>query len=242
MTMKTYWDYTEKERSEMTEEQVKGFLDCELMSKGILKPAPIVLETVEQIDLPTVTCYRLKHDWREIGPLFAKHEDALAASRMELLIDDSDYQTVKSFVAPMTGVSVIEVALPPMSCKATAFAALSAAKQRKKRNDNAQAEFDKATKEAEKATSEVWDDWYSCHSMASGHRKIIDTMAEYTKLTGGDENLASTFLAKAFSEDRIREAFEWFGMEDPRDLGQQAPQQAPANVEPAPSAIPEMPF
>ena len=35
--MKTYWDYSEHERAQMTEEQVRGFEPFELMEAGIVR-------------------------------------------------------------------------------------------------------------------------------------------------------------------------------------------------------------
>lgn len=212
--MKTYWDYSEKERSEMTEEQVAGFLDCELMSKGVLKPEPLVLEPVAEVSLPTVTGYRLKLDWREIGPVFVNQADAIAVAAMPMLHEDSDYQTGRTFASPMGQVSVIPVSLPPDSCKAQAHLQLVQIKAAKERNEKAQKAFDTAQAAVEKATCEMWDDWHGCRAMASGHRRIISTFEEYTRLASGDRSVARKFLCKAFPEPAIADAFAWFGMED----------------------------
>lgn len=215
--MKTYWDYSEKERSEMDEVQVAGFLDCELMSKGVLKPAPLVLEPVEEIKLPTETYYRLKRDWRDIGNvLFASPEDAQTVARMVLFSSDRDFETGRDFVQRIDDLSVMAVQLSAEESKAQAKAALVQEKERKERNQKAKDAFEKATEAASKATAAIWSDWQACLSMAREHQKVRDTLADYTKLTEGDEVLATQFLAKAFSEQAIAEAFAWFEMEDPR--------------------------
>ena len=225
--MKTYWDYTDKERSAMSEEQVRGFLDCELMSKGVLKPEPLKLETVDEIKLPTTTFYRLKRDWQFVGDIvFAKYEDALAVSRMDLRHIDSDYQTGRDFASTFDKLAVVEVAVSGDCYKAEAKAALVQEKERKERNKKAQDAFDKASEDVTKATSDIWSDWYSCQSQSREHQRIVDTLAEYTKIAGGDEHLAATFLAKAFSEDQISDAFKWFEMGDPRNVAEPATQPA----------------
>jgi hypothetical protein len=217
--MKTYWDYTDKERSAMTEDQVRGFLDCELMSKGVLKPEPLKLEPVDEIKLPTTTFYRLKRDWRNVGDIvFTRYEDALAVARMDVRNIEGDYQTGREFASPVDSLSVVEVQVSSDACKAEAKAALVQEKERKERNKKAQEAFDKATEAVTKASSDVWSDWHSSRSWASAHQRVVDTLTEYTKLAGGDERLAATFLAKAFSEDQIIEAFAWFEMEDPRSV------------------------
>lgn len=216
--MKTYWDYTDKERSAMTQEQVAGFLDCELMSKGVVKPEPLKLEPIEEIKLPTTTYYRLKRDWRNVGDIvFASYEDALAVTRMKIVSVEGDYVTGRDFAAAIDGLSVSEVAVSPESCKSEAKTALVQEKERKERNKKAQESFDKSNEEITKATRALWADWFSCQSMARQHQKVIDTLAEYTKLTGGDERLALTFLEKAFNSDQIKESLEWSGMTDPRE-------------------------
>jgi hypothetical protein len=233
--MKTYWDYTDKERSEMTEEQVHGFLGCELMSKGVLKPEPLKLDPVDEVKLDTTVYYRLKRDWRVVGDIvFSRYEDALAVARMTVLHAESDYQTGREFASQVNDLSVAEVALPNESLKSEAKSALEQEKLRKDRNKKAQEAFDKATAEVTKATADIWNDWYASKSMARDYQRVIDTMAEYTALTGGDMHMAATFLAKSFTEDRITDAFEWFGMIDPRkvlDQSEPAPAEAKTGEE-----------
>ena len=76
--MKTYWDYTERERSEMTEDQVTALLDVELMSKGVLKVVAPILNKIEPVDLPTETKYEAG------GILFVTVEQAQAFLALKL--------------------------------------------------------------------------------------------------------------------------------------------------------------
>ena len=48
--MKTYWDLSERQRSELSEADVERYIDAELMTKGVLRPEP--LELVEEPPLP----------------------------------------------------------------------------------------------------------------------------------------------------------------------------------------------
>ena len=51
--MKTYWDYSEKERAKLTEEEIKELLDVELMTKGIKKITAPELKVIQEVKVNT---------------------------------------------------------------------------------------------------------------------------------------------------------------------------------------------
>lgn len=209
--MKTYWDHSDRERSEMTEDQVRAFLDYELMALGVLKPKAPVLEAVEEVALPAKTFFRLKfNDWHDVNVLFVRLEDAMAVSEMQLARAENDYQAGREFGQPVSRCTVEKVELPGPESKDAARQALIVEKQRKDRNEKAQSEYAKACQAADKSCEGIWKDWYASREMADKYARIRDTMADYIKLTDGNAEMARTFLAKAFGEDDIRESEEWF--------------------------------
>ena len=52
MTKRDYWSLSEKERANLTREQVEGSADFELMSLGVLAVPPLVLEEEPDVTLP----------------------------------------------------------------------------------------------------------------------------------------------------------------------------------------------
>lgn len=115
--MKTYWDYTDKERSLMTEEFVTTLLSAELMVKGVKKVS-------------------------EFSPKEIQSNDEVSA-----------------------------------------------------------------------VTKGVWDNWFECKVKAQNYQKLLDTKAEYEKITEGDAGLARTFLQKIYSDDEISAVELWFSAE-----------------------------
>ena len=213
--MKPYWDYSEKERSEMTEEQVRILLDYELMAEGVLKPKPPVLETFEPVKLATGTYYKIRHGYGSaFDILFTKLEDATSVAKMTLGRSESDWHCGREFAILKDDLAIETVELPSEDQKAAASSALVQEKQKRDRNEKMTSEFNTASKKCDEACERIWKDWHGCRACASGHQKIIDTFKEYQRLAG-DDVVAAKFLAKAFGKTAIVEAFEWFGLSTP---------------------------
>ena len=81
-------------------------------------------------------------------------------------------------------------------------------KQAKEKNEELTSSYEKAIKEQNKVLDEVWSDWWRCKERAYELQKIIDTKAEYLKMTDNNEEVAMSFLKKIYSEEDIKEALE----------------------------------
>jgi len=208
--MKTYWDYSEKERSQMSEEEVKSMLDVELMEKGVLKVLPPVLRSVENIEVSRKTYFEAggivfetataAHDFLALHP-FREAYDYYGGG--------CDYK----YVEPIES----EVKQVTLCSKQDVFnlkTILSKNKEAKSYNEEAEQKYKKACEAQDKVLNGVWEDWWKCKELATKHQKVMDTKKEYLDLTAGDETLAFTFLAKVFSQDEINEAEQWFKEEE----------------------------
>lgn len=213
--MRTYWDHSEKERSEMDEEQVRGLLDYELMSKGVLKPVEPKLETVEPIETKMRTLYRIRGAYRDFGLLFESAEDASIVTKLPLYIEDRDYDIGRDFAKKLDDASIVAVEVCDPEMKGGIRQKLVEQHQKEEANRAAAAEYQKQVEAASKATSELWADWRSCQGQARRMERIRDTFADYAKLAEGDQTVAMKFLRKAFGDDEILQAFSWFDMELP---------------------------
>lgn len=220
--MKRYWDYSEKERSEMEREQVQSLLDVELMEKGVLKVKPLVLREVTRVNPGDAKnlfqiVFKGKYGSETVSEFaFETMEQAKALIDLNPQFTDYDYSVGDKFryYKPMLEAKIQPVELYPECVIANAKSKLKEAKAIEDENTKAKAEHDKDCREVEKACSGVWDDWNDCRSRASEHHRVIDTLADYTK-TAGDTETAMRFLRKVYSDERIQEAHEWFGMECP---------------------------
>lgn len=211
--MKTYWDYTEKERSEMTEENVRALLDTELMTKGVLK-----VEDVKLREVPTVQID--KETWYEVnGVLFKTAEQA--AKFLELDPHRSNYNysygSEFSYAEPIDTYyrDIKQVKMCNRTQVMNLGKTLAEIKQAREHNEKATASQGEAMKAVDKVLCGVWEDWYAQQAQAKRHEKIIQTFKEYEKMTDGDTAMAMEFLKKAFTEDEIQEANAWFGIMQP---------------------------
>lgn len=216
--MKTYWDYSNKERSELTEERVTELLDYELMALGVLKPKPPVLEEIDPVKLETRRLYKIKHgSGHDFDVLFARAEDALAVAGMEIYRDAYDYQTARSCAESATGCSVEAVDVADQAAKMALTQALVSERAKKQRNEKLTSDFNTAVEKCKQSCKAIWEDWHNCRSEAFDNQRVIDTFDEYKRMTDGSDALAMKFLRKAFPDGQIADAFAWFGKSVPEE-------------------------
>ena len=55
-------------------------------------------------------------------------------------------------------------------------------------------------------TARIWESWQKAKDAKSEKMEIQATLDEYTELTGGDRELAMTFLTKHFGEEKVKNA------------------------------------
>ena len=207
--MKTYWDYSEKERSEMTEDAVRGMLDMELMDRGVLKVVAPVLREIKPVNLP-------KRVFFEVGPvIFSTMEQAAAFIALEPMTESYKYEAgwENKFPKKMDDAPK-QVSLTDEQSILNAITVLASNKSAKEENEKATKIYEEAAKKMEKTIGGVWDDWFRCRQVASDHKKVIDTLETYKAMTNGDAALAEKFLEKVFDAGQIHDALVWFGLKD----------------------------
>lgn len=217
--MKTYWDHTERERSEMTEEQVRDLLDLELMQQGVLKVLPPKVEELTPVVLPKERVFTIRHkdlygSGTELDVVFATIEHAEAFLRLAPKVRCYRYG-VDAHVAPLLDPSICPEDLPTKTTVEAKESVLRENTAKQQRNDAARREYDSAIAKIDKATEGIWNDWRACQAKRDRMQKIADTRAEYLRLTGGVGNLADIFLAKAFRSEELAEEREWSGLARP---------------------------
>lgn len=204
--MKTYWDFSEKERSEMTEEQVQDLMDLHLMEKGVLKVlAPKLVALEPEPELKKVTLFEVE------GILFDTAEKAQAFLDLNPKKESYDYSVGYDFKYP----NPIDQGIKKTICVdhqslLDHAVVLKKNNASKKSNDNLLERYREANKKVEACTGEVWEDYREQQEKARRYSKTMETWNEYLKLTEGNEELAKTFLLKAIEKDEVEQAFAWF--------------------------------
>lgn len=220
--MQTYWDLSERERSELDQEGVKKFLDAELMTKGVLKVDAPQLEEVSSVPSLAETDH-WKVEWPDAEysySVFAPELVFASAEQAQAFVDTqpkrlrTDYSTKASHVEVLTEGRIIGVKAVSHHDYLNAKTALEAAAAVRNRNTAAENEHSTACAEMQKVLSGVWDDWSECREKAARHQKVDDTLDEYAKIAE-DGDMALKFLLKAFTRAEVTAAYEWFGRECP---------------------------
>lgn len=246
--MKTYWDYEERERAELSEEDVRKLLDFELMEKGVLQVTAPKLEPLVEVALPKTRLCGIKHESGRYGGtvkldvLFGSLEAAESFLRLAPLVRHHDYEAGASFSKPLFAAAIEPEDVAAEQDVMNAISVLRSNKAAKERNDKAALEYEAAVREMARAGQGVWDDWYACRANKARNQKVMDTLAEYERLAG-DRATARAFLGKVFKVAEILAAFEWFGRPpEPIPPPPATPVRPNESVEPMGSTGPDLPF
>jgi hypothetical protein len=217
--MNRYWDFTEKQRSEMTGDQVRAFLDVELMEKGVAKIATPELQPVQEVALPKASYYEIQrkgeYSTTGTGILFDTADKAAAFIALSPLWEESKYEfgSDKKYVQPGREMGMAVVSLPTEADVSNCAVVLKQNRSVEEANRKANSEYGTAITAVEEATKGVWDDWHDCREKATRCAKVKATREEYLKLCDGNVTTADAFLAKVFSVEAIAKADDWFGDE-----------------------------
>lgn len=216
--MNRYWDKTEKERSELTRDQVEAFLTVELMEKGVVRVDPPKIEDLPDVDVEKKVVYRVGYDWRYSGKeyfdvVFSDAESAQRLAELKPMKCDYDYNIGSQwkYAVPCGGLCVESTELYEHSSVLNVKSTLARRAEISKANESALSEYRTAAKAVDDAVAGVWADYYSCVKRSAKLTKIRDTFTEYLGMCDGNEAMARQFLLKAFSASDVTDAEAWFG-------------------------------
>ncbi len=206
--MERYWDQTEEERAALTTEEVEDLLKVELMERGVLRPKPPVMEPVEEVNVTKATVFVVKHKayGQSLGIAFETADAAHAFLALCPLYIESDYSTKTSYTNSLEAPSVASEQIAREGDVQELREQLKEVAARKDRNEKRQRDYEKAIETVSKETALVWADWYACKERAAHLQRVRETLDEYTRMTGGNAEIARSFLAKVFEADDIAAA------------------------------------
>lgn len=215
-----YWDLTEKERAALTEENLKKFIDFELMEKGVVKVTVPILAEEEMIQLNKRMFFSVtgqntrEYGSTDFGALFEKIEDAQAFAALRPMKKEYEYSVGSEyyFAKPYDNYSINQVEIYTESEVMANKAILDRNAEIRKQNEAERKRTKEEVKAMKDATHGLYEDLYACKRKASRCQTIIDTFNSYLLLTNGDEQIAARFLSRAYSVEDIEEARRWFGV------------------------------
>jgi hypothetical protein len=212
--MKTYWDLSERQRSELSEADVERYVDAELMTKGVLRPEPLELVEEPELPVPAIELHSLGSSYGN-RLAFRNPEDAAHVARLAVVtsheyINHQNYEYLSEAESDQPNVKIERVYSKAQlaDCR-TLMERASAARNENRRRKEAHEAGAKAVKDALEG---LWADWYRCGSKKREMDRVLATFEEYKRIAE-DEIVARRFLRKAFDPNVIDEASEWHGMQ-----------------------------
>jgi hypothetical protein len=220
--MNDYWDLSEKERSVLTREDCKKYIAYELMRKGVAGiPEPIYEDEGKPISMPNVEIvYNIDIGYNTIVSVKTmdevniiltafSHVDPGSIGSKSVYDYRSKYDNPKFFESWTESLKVVKTEVYPEAELNAIQEVLQEQGVINRRNTDKRNEYTKANKEIDTALSDMWEDWERCCALGERNRGILATYSEYEEMCEGNSEMALGFLAKAYSEDEIDEAFEW---------------------------------
>ena len=209
--MKTYWDYQEHERAEMSMQDVEQLLDVELMTKGVAKVEPPEYITDNVPAMPDLT----QKEYFQIGDcdlLFATSQQAAAVLKQNPLKTSYNYNsTGYDYKYPVQVEPVIKTILMYDPAELGEYAKrIQEVKRIQGLNAELKSDYEKATKAQNEVFQGVWDDWNEQRNRLKRMQRIQTTYDEYVKMADGNATAAKKFLVKTYSRDDIIAASLWF--------------------------------
>lgn len=216
--MKTYWDLSERERSELTQDDVQKYVDAELMVKGVLKVQPLQLEEEPAVTSPATTLFVVRTKEKKyssrVDVLAFRDEESvakfLALQPMALSLEYVGGSNVTTY-APVAEPEIARVAMFSVDELTMRRAEVERANSIREENARRSREHEIASSAVKEALRGLWDDWAACGRTALQMQQIVATWSEYVQTTKGDQYLAATFLQKVYPLSAIRDAEKWTG-------------------------------
>lgn len=201
--MKSYWDLSDKERANLTEEEIKNFFPYELMAAGVVPPKEPILKEIKQLDIvPEKQFYKVQFNYRII--LFDNMDDARKFAEMNSYDEDSDYKTGDKFkFATLHQNKTINVSnIYSIEQIEKYRTQLEYNKEAKESNEKALEAYKKESQAAENAVTGIWRDYFKIQNEVQRAKHILETYTSYIRIAD-NENVAFKFLEKAFSKEEI---------------------------------------
>jgi len=216
--MKSYFEYSERERSEFTTEQIKAMLAVVLMEKGVPTPVkPALLAIPEMPPLATKEYFGVrKGSYSDPEFVFDTMQQALAMLALSPRQSGYDYNigSELKYAEPFSDASVITMTLRDKEQVKSLAPILKEIARIKRLNSDAEREYGKALALVEKAESELLKDWHDMQEKSRRMHEVAAQFLEYLKLCDGNALQAGTFLrmtwAKTDRPDDVVETCNWF--------------------------------
>jgi len=214
--MSRYWDLTEKQRAELTQEQVQSYLTIELMERGVVMVDEPEYLPIEEVAGPDLVVYRIACGWRKSDFAYRTAEEAAIAIKNAVPISDhyvSGHTT--HHVSEDTEIKIEPATIYSLDSFTRNKIMIDRNKSAETENQKMRQDYATAVKAQDEALNGLWDDWNECRGKDRVNKRIVETFNQYVQNCKGQVDIARTFLEKAYAPEQINEAFGWCGVDAP---------------------------
>lgn len=211
-------DLTKVQIAQLSEDDLKQYLQVELMHEGIVVPPPLPAPP-EKKDIPkTVEVFHIKGDWGVICtlPTAELAQAVLSASNGAFLNERYIYEVGydKKFGEGTDKCSIVpEMFYAEHELRNAAKELIAYASAKKAYEDDRRA-HEKAMERYNQTASRIRSIHYEATDAAQDASAIHRTFKDYVKMTNGDQAMALTFLLKVYNQDQIADANEFLADEN----------------------------
>ena len=214
--MNRYWDLSEKERSALTDEDMRLHEKLELMEAGIVDVEPPQPPQYADVSVPTKQYYRV--GWESdrynsnhaIDCMFETKEQAEALVALKPIEIASSYGSSPDVARWPKRYYVQTSNLASREDSDKLRPEIDENDKLKTEYDSELSKFNKHVGMKSDALAKMRQDRRSCYHAAQRMKKIRSTLEDYISTCDGDANMANKFLSKAFDAEEIEEMRKWF--------------------------------
>jgi hypothetical protein len=213
--MKTYWDYSEKERANLTREQAERLCKFELMGEGVvvsLHPGEPPAKPV--INEPKMTVHGVifkSTSYHTLDVWFRSKEEAVAFAAMNPVRVDSDYRLGEKYeyVDTYESQSFVEKEVFNVVNSDAFNAATKQYAAEKEAYDKQLKEWKSDNDAANRCCESLWNDYSEQRCKLEAAKGVLSRWNDYVESCDGDREIAARFLRKAYTESQIAVANDW---------------------------------
>lgn len=225
--MKTYWDYDEKERAELTDDEVRDLLKYELMGAGVIAvPAPGEKPAEPEIDGERITIYGVGEQYGTKA-WFESRDDASKFAASSFIKVEREYG-IRDFhyVTKADDVVIEAKEVWRLAEDADLKSRIKQHGEKVKAWEEADEAYKKSLREVNEACESVWEDFGEQCRLKREADQTASLWREYVTNCDGNEEFASRFLAKVRTREQIAHANDWANAEIPVAFNEQAVEMA----------------
>lgn len=208
-----FWELSDRQIAELSEEKVRTFIDIELMEQGILKMERPTFSDVDALVYDKkefVTPVFIGEDGStvESSVVFETREAAAEFLKLRPFVIERDWRLNCTIVKRVIDAKLDIKEQAEFSSIQKIRIELEKSAKAREENDTKMRAWREHNEKVDKASQQIWSAWFGAQRTFQHYKNIVSTFKNYVGLCSGDEDLAKTFLAKAFPPDEIEQAFE----------------------------------